>query len=196
VNTTFNIRLAKKEDTAAILAIYAHYVEHTAVSFEETVPSEAEFQQRILAVLQQAPWLVFEVDNTIVAYAYSSGHRGRPAYRYTRELSVYVNEEFQGKGIAAALYTTLLALLKAQGYANTVIGIALPNDRSIQFHEKMGYRQVGIYHNIGFKHGAYRDVGWWEMAIRDTAPDTVRMISQLSAEEWQNAIMLGLNKLH
>lgn len=197
MKTHYTIRLAEQRDVRPMLDIYAPFITHSPTSFEEVVPSEEEFWQRIQATLQEAPWLVCQRDDEVIGYAYASSHRVREAYRWTRELSAYIKEGFRGKNVATALYTTLLELLKLQGYANTLIGITLPNEASIRFHEKMGFSKIGVYHQIGFKHGRYHDVGWWELPIRTDAPGEIRSIDAIQqTTNWQTAIEKGVNQLH
>jgi len=161
------IRLATNKDIPAMLEIYAPYVINTAISFEKEVPSLEEFRQRVDQVLQEAPWMVYEINDTIVGYAYASTHRGRSAYRWNREVSAYVSETHQRKGVGRALYKEMFEILKKQGYLNLLAGITLPNPSSIAFHESMGFTPVGVYHGVGFKFGKIIDTGWWEMKIQD-----------------------------
>lgn len=188
----YTIRLAIQSDVPAMLAIYGPFVEHTYVSFETEVPTASAFWQRVQAVLAEAPWLVCTHEDQVIGYAYASAHRSRQAYQWNRELSVYVEEAWRGKGIATSLYSTLIELLKLQGYLNTLIGISLPNETSVRFHEKMGFRPVGIYHNIGFKKGRFCDVGWWELVIQNTSPKEIIPISICQKMNiWQEILLNG-----
>ena len=187
-----HIRLASPEDAPAIRAIYAPFIEDSFVSFETVVPSVAEMAARIAAVLAEAPWLVCTAGDEVAGYAYAGSHRARQAYQWNRELSVYLAEKWQGKGIARALYTTLIDLIRLQGYANALAGIALPNEASVRFHERLGFRPVGVYHHIGFKNGQFCDVGWWEMPIRETPPGRIFSIADLeNSEEWREVLLRG-----
>ncbi|MBN4081600.1 N-acetyltransferase [bacterium AH-315-C07] len=159
------IRLATREDGEAVLNIYQPYVENTHISFEQEVPSLDKFKNRIEATLSKFPWLVFEENGSIIGYAYACEHRSRVSYRWNAEVSVYLNSSFQGKGIATKLYSKLIELLKNQGYCNVLAGIVLPNDRSVQFHKKLGFTKVGIYINVGFKNGEWHDVLWMQMQV-------------------------------
>ena len=196
MKTNFKIQLAKKEDVNNMLQIYGPFILNTAVSFESTIPSEKEFWERIKKVLVEAPWLVCKSDNKVIAYAYASAHRSRAAYQWSRELSVYVHQDWRAKGIAKALYHSLIELLKLQGYRNTFIGITLPNIASVKFHEKMGYKAVGVYHKVGFKNGQYHDVGWWEMLINDEIPKAIKRPEDLKkSKAWEKAMASGLSKI-
>ena len=180
------IRLPTPADVTAMLGIYTPFVLDSAVSFETEVPSAAVFWGRIQEVLDEAPWLVAEIEGTIAGYAYASKHRSRSAYRWTRELSVYVGENYRKRGIGKALYSILIRLLQQQGYTNVLAGIALPNDPSVRFHESMGFRPIGIYHRVGYKFGAYQDVGWWELSICEEEPGDILALSRMvSGENWK-----------
>lgn len=192
----YTIRLAAQTDVPAMLAIYGPFVEHTSVSFETEIPGESEFWHRVQTVLKEAPWLVCTYENQVVGYAYASAHRSRQAYQWNRELSVYVKEAWRGRGIATALYSTLIELLKLQGYLNILIGISLPNETSVRFHEKMGFKPVGIYHSIGFKKGSFYDVGWWELVIQNTPPKAVNSISACQKMSlWKEILATGTSNL-
>jgi L-amino acid N-acyltransferase YncA len=161
------IRLAVSRDAARIAEIYAPAVEGSAISFEIEAPDAREVARRIGFVTQRTPWLVAERDGVVLGYAYGGQFRERPAYRWTVEVSAYVAPEAQGAGVARAMYTSLFAALAVQGYRNLIAGIALPNPASIRLHEAMGFVAAGVYHNVGYKLGAWRDVAWFERPIGD-----------------------------
>ncbi len=163
----WTIRDALAGDAAQILAIYAPYVTDTCVSFESEAPSLEEFTRRISESLKTYAYLVCEADGEIVGYAYASLYRARPAYRYSANTSVYIKRGFHRRGIGRALYEQLFDRLRARGFYTLVAGIALPNPASIALHRAMGFREVGVYHNIGYKHGAWRDVLRLELPLRD-----------------------------
>lgn len=164
------IRQARHEDAKAMLAIYRPFIEHTVVSLETVVPSEVEFAQRVDERQRTHEWLVAELDGTVIGYAYGSKHRARGAYRTSCEVSAYVADAAQGRGVARLLYERLLERLAELGYCNALAGIAMPNDTSVAFHLAMGFTLVGVYHHVGFKHGAWRDVAWYERILREGAP--------------------------
>lgn len=193
------IRLTEQKDTASILAIYEPFIKETPVSFEETVPTVEEFWLRIKNVLKYYPWLVCDIDGRIAGYAYATEHRKRAAYRWTKEVSVYVHPDIQRKGIANGLYTALIELLKLQGVTNVLAGITLPNEKSVKFHEHFGFTKIGIYTGTGYKMSQWHDVGWWEMKIgnqRDKPVSNLKNLSALSGTpEWNQAIEKGLKKI-
>jgi len=161
------IRSAHKIDAESILNIYAPFILQSATSFEVEVPTVDAFWQRIQKVQNESPWLVCEIDGAIAGYAYASAHRSRQAYQWSREVSVYIHTDFRQMGIARALYEALFGLLKLQGYRNAFAGIVFPNEASVAFHESMGFEKIGIYKGVGYKNGAWQDVGWWSLALDD-----------------------------
>lgn len=168
-------------DAAAVAAIYRPGVESSIASFEEIAPDATEMVQRIGAVLPRTPWLVAELDGAVVGYAYASIHRERAGYRWSVDISVYVAEGHQGRGIGRTLYDELIPLLRRQGYVNAYAGIALPNPASVALHEAVGMRRIGTYERIGFKFGAWHDVAWYGMRLADPdgQPDEPRSLTEI-----------------
>ena len=166
------IRFAELRDAPAIREIYAPYVLETPVSFEEVVPTEEEMVARIEAVRDRLPYLVCETDGIIAGYAYASDYRTRSAYRWTKELSVYVRIEYHRHKIGWALYHCLVRMLRIQGVKLLLAGITIPNSESVGFHEKFGFSKAAEYLANGFKQGKWHNVGWWQMVLNpsDEAP--------------------------
>ena len=160
------IRLAEGRDAPEIAAIYRPFCEESCVSFETEAPDAAEMASRIKRIRTRFPWLVCELDQGIAGYAYASAHRERAAYRWAVEVTVYVHADHRGRGIGRSLYTELFNRLREQGFFKAYAGILVPNPASQAFHEAMGFTPVGIYRKIGYKLGAWRDVGWWQLALR------------------------------
>ncbi|HQZ17636.1 MAG TPA: N-acetyltransferase family protein [Vicinamibacteria bacterium] len=165
--TDLVIRDARQDDARALLDIYAPFVTNTAVSFELTPPTAAEFEDRIASAQSQWAWLVAEREGEVAGYAYASAFRTRAAYRFTTETSAYVHPAHRGRGVAAALYRRLFEVLIAKGYCNAYAGIALPNDPSVAFHRSLGFTPVGVFHRGGWKFGRWHDISWWEKALND-----------------------------
>ncbi len=163
--TELRLRVATPADGAAIADVYAPYVSEGAVSFELTPPDSSEMRARVMRTLPQFPWLVAEEDGVVRGYAYASEHRSRLAYRWSVDVAIYMDESIHGRGVGRRLYTALFTVLRAQSYVNAYAGIALPNEASVGLHEAMGFKRLGIYRNVGFKSGAWRDVGWWALAL-------------------------------
>ena len=169
------LRPATSRDASAIATIYAPFVESGTVSFDSTAPDAAEMTGRIERTQQTHPWLVAEDDHgDVVGYAYATGFRGRDAYRFTAETSVYVSPTAQGRGVGSALALALLDALRASGYRTAVAVITLPNDPSIRMHERVGYREAGRLHAVGWKAGRWNDIGYWHLALGDGDPLEIR----------------------
>lgn len=166
------IRLATPSDGPALAEIYRPAVTDSATSFEIEPPDGAEMAQRIAHVLERTPWLVWVRDDVVLGYAYASMHRERPAYQWSVEVSAYVHQNAQRTGVARSLYTSLFAALINQGFRNAYAGVTLPNVASVGLHTTLGFTQVGVYHGIGYKFGAWHDVVWFERALgsRDINP--------------------------
>jgi phosphinothricin acetyltransferase len=189
------IRLATEGDAAAIAAIYAPVVERTAISFETEPPGIEEIGRRIRDTLAAHPWLVFERNGDVIGYAYASRHRARAAYQWSVDMSAYVDENFRRQGVGHALYLSLLAVLEAQGFVNAYAGIALPNPASVALHERVGFTPLGVYRGVGYKLGAWRDVGWWQRPLRrvDAAPSATRSLESLRGSgHWESLLARGL----
>ncbi len=152
-------------DAAACAAVYEPYVTDSVISLEEIPPGAAEFAQRIERITRTHPWLVAELDGDTVGFAYGSPHRERAAYRWAADVSVYLAARAQRRGIGTALYERLFELLEQQRIRTVCAGITLPNEASVGLHEALGFTPVAIYRNIGFKHGAWYDVGWWQRQL-------------------------------
>ena len=155
-----------ERDAEACRDIYAPYVRDTAVSFEEAVPSVEDFEGRIRKTTAAYPWIVMEVGGKVVGYAYASQHRPRAAYRWTAEVTVYIDSHHHRDGIGRRLYTELLGRLRRQGFRLAVAGITLPNPGSVGLHVAMGFEPVGVYERVGWKAGAWHDVGWWQLDLQ------------------------------
>ena len=158
------IRVATVDDAAQVLAIYAPIVEH--ISFEVEPPDVAEMGRRIAAVLAGHPWLVFEDADGVAGYAHAGAHKARPAYRWSVDVTIYNAERSRRRGVGRALYHELFSILRRQGFHMAYAGIALPNAGSVGLHEAMGFRPIGVYPQVGYKLGAWRDVGWWSLELQ------------------------------
>jgi phosphinothricin acetyltransferase len=161
------IRTATDSDAESILKIYAPYIEDTSYTFETEVPDIKSFQERISSYLQTWPWLVCDIGGVIAGYAYGSRHRERIAYQWSVECSVYIHDDFQRAGVGKALYTALIDILRLQGFRNLYAVINLPNEKSVAFHEKMGFVYFAVYRNVGYKLGRWKNVGWWQLQLND-----------------------------
>ena len=159
-------------DAAACVAIYAPFVEGSAVSFEHVAPDTPEFTARIERLLATHAFLVaHDDDGRIAGFAYGGPHRERAAYRWATEVSVYLDAAHRGQGLGTRLYAELLRSLVGRGYRVALAGITLPNDASVALHESCGFERIGVYPRIGWKAGAWRDVVWLAKQLAPDAQD-------------------------
>ena len=193
------IRLAEEQDVPGILEIYTPFILHTAVTFEETVPEEDTFWERIQLIMTELPFLVCEIDGRIAGYAYASGYRSRASYRWTKEVSVYVHPDFHRKKVAQALYTSLNEMVRYQGIADLLAIITVPNESSVAFHENFGYQRCGEFSKVGYKLDQWQNVGWFELFLQDKneAPkERILPLEEITGlPVFQEAIQKGLDKL-
>lgn len=166
------IRTAAVQDAPALLSIYAPYVLHTAITFEYEVPSVQEFEARIRHTLERYPYLVAEQDGEILGYAYAGPFHERAAYDWAVETSIYVNQEFKGRGIGGQLYAALETVLARQNILNLNACIAYPSTEdeyltkdSVRFHRHLGYRLVGEFYQCGYKFNRWYNMVWMEKHI-------------------------------
>jgi L-amino acid N-acyltransferase YncA len=162
-----SIRSATRRDAPAILSIYAPAVLTTPASFELHPPSKQEMEARIATTLESFPWLVLEDERGVVAYAYAGRFHPRPAYRWSVEVSVYVDADHHGRGAGRTLLHSLMEELDHRGFVNAFAGITAPNPPSVRLFEGAGFEQVAYFRDVGYKLGAWHDVGWWQKKLRD-----------------------------
>jgi L-amino acid N-acyltransferase YncA len=189
------IRLATGQDAAQIADIYAPIVTETVISFEVQPPTAGEMRQRIENTLERFPWLVYERRGRVAGYAYAGEHSPRAAYRWSVAVSAYVHEGERRTGVGRALYTSLFAALVSQGFYNAYAGITLPNPASVGLHEALGFRPVGVYRGVGYKLGAWHDVGWWQLSLQERVASPqppVTLPEACSSEGWDAALASGL----
>jgi phosphinothricin acetyltransferase len=155
------IRPAEAGDIPAITRIYAHAVQHGTASFEIEPPDEGEMARRLRALIDGGyPYLVAEqaADRAIAGYAYAGPYRSRPAYRWTVEDSIYVDSGLHGRGLGGGLLGSLIAEAQARGFRQMIAVIGDSNQAaSVALHHRAGFRLVGTFDNIGFKHGRWLD---------------------------------------
>jgi len=193
------IRLAEEQDVPGILEIYTPFILHTAVTFEETVPEEDSFWERIQLIMTELPFLVCEINGRIAGYAYASGYRTRASYRWTKEVSVYVHPDFYRRKVAHALYTSLNEMVRYQGIACLLAIITIPNEPSVAFHESFGYRKCAEFPKVGYKLNHWQNVGWFELFLQDEnkAPKyrIIPLDELIGLPVFREAIQKGLAKL-
>jgi L-amino acid N-acyltransferase YncA len=167
------VRLADAaRDAQRIAEIYRPYVTDTIISFEELAPDAAEMSQRMTKVLAWAPWLVAEdLSGRVIGYAYGARHRERAGYRWSVDISVYVDAALQRRGVGRALYGELIPILRRQRFVNAYAGIGLPNPASVAIHQAIGMRLIGTYEKVGWKLGRWVDVAWYGMGLTEPPLD-------------------------
>lgn len=163
------IRIARAADAEAIHSIYAPTISGTAITFETQLPGTEAMRERILARLKHYPWLVWETDGKVLAYAYATRFRERAAYDWIAETSIYVHENARRRGIARKLYAALLDVMRLQGINQAVGVITLPGEISVALHEAMGFAPAGVWRQAGYKLDQWWDVGVWQKELQPAA---------------------------
>lgn len=158
------VRAATEADASALAAIYAPYVTDTAISFDESPPDAEEMWAR---VERSHDWLVAEADGVVLGYAYAGPFHGRAAYRWSVEVSIYLAADARRRGIGSRLLDELLARVREAGFVQAFAGIALPNPASQGLFESRGFRAAARYDAVGYKGGAWHDVGWWQLQLTE-----------------------------
>jgi phosphinothricin acetyltransferase len=161
------VRDATAADADACAAVYAPYVRDTAITFELDPPSAAEMGHRIAAAQERHAWVVLEDAGRVAGYAYGGPYKERPAYRWSCEVSVYLEQGRRRGGAGRALYEALFERLVARGYRTAVAGMTLPNPASEGLHRALGFQPVGVWRRIGWKHGAWHDVAWTQKTLAE-----------------------------
>lgn len=171
-NSEFAVRNATLADVDRVLEIYDYYVKNTAITFEYTTPSIEEFEKRMEKIMQRYPYFVVLKNGRIEGYAYANAFVARAAYDWSCELTIYIDNNVQKCGMGRLLYETLETELKKMGILNLYACISYPkgNDRyltknSADFHEHLGFRKVGEFHNCGYKFGHWYNMIWMEKII-------------------------------
>lgn len=159
------IRPVENADAAALCDLYNHYIARSIVTFEEEPVSVDDFVYRIATIVESYPWLVYEEDGRIGGYVYAAPWKLRNAYRFSAETTVYLDEDFHGKGIGTALYEALFDELRERDIHAVMAGIALPNDASVALHEKVGFVKVAHFKEVGWKFNKWIDVAYWERTL-------------------------------
>jgi L-amino acid N-acyltransferase YncA len=180
-------RLAQFADAPAIQGIYAPVVRDTAISFEYEPPGVDEIARRMRKVMASRPWLVYEAERQVLGYAYANTFRERAAYDWGPEVSIYVRDDAQGRGIGRELYATLFDLLRALNYCQVWAGATYPNESSERLHKAMGFELVGRFPAAGYKFGKWHDTVFWRLALRDfpaEAPAIGNINELIQTAEW------------
>ena len=159
------IRTVRPDDAQDIASIYNDYIEHTTITFETTPVSTVEMRERIATISAQYPYFVYEESGKTIGYCYASTWKKREAYRHTVESTVYIETAFQGRGIGEMLMRRLIDELKTASFHAVIACITVPNPASVHLHEKLGFRRVSEFKEVGYKFGQWLDVGDWELIL-------------------------------
>jgi len=192
------IRLIREADVTAVWNIYNYYVENTIISFEYEKPGLEEYAQRISINTEKYPWLVCLCDNKVIGFAYGTTHRYRTAYQWSPESTIYLHPDFHTKGIGRILYETLFSLLKVQGYYNVFAGVALPNEKSVSFHQALGFEDIGVFKKVGYKHGNWHDTHWFQLNLNEydlNPPEPKNLEEVKKLEIFQSVLVLANNRI-
>ncbi|MHC5024688.1 MAG: GNAT family N-acetyltransferase [Planctomycetota bacterium] len=175
------IRLAVSADLAGIRCISNWAAEHTAANFAVEPETPEQWSEDWAETHAMYPWVVADHDGRVIGFAKAGPHRGRCAYTWTAEVTVYVDSQYHGRGIGRLLYGALIPILRAQGYRTLLAGITLPNPASVRLHESFGFRRAGLFEKVGWKFGRFHDVSYWEAFLDDTSspPRPVRPVSEV-----------------
>lgn len=175
-------RLAEKKDAAALLAVYAPYVENTVVSFEYTPPTAEEFAARIAELEGHLPWIIAEHQGKVLGYVCAHPYASREAYQWSIETSIYLSPEVQRLGVGRRLYDALFELLALQGYTDAWAIISQPNPGSEAFHKAYGFAFCGELAHIGYKQGQWLGVTNWHKSVipGDAPPQPLRRLGELN----------------
>jgi len=161
-----SIRPARLDDLPRLGAIYGHYVEHSAATFDLEPRDEAALRAWFDAYPGGPHRLVvLETDEGIQGYASSGRFKTRPAYDISVEISVYLAPDARGHRYGSRLLEHLLDVLPGEGLHRAYAGVALPNPASCALFESHGFTRVGLFSEVGYKHGRYWDVAWYERPL-------------------------------
>lgn len=190
-----SLRFATLEDAEALLVIYAPYIDQP-VTFEYEVPPVEEFRQRIVERIGFYPYLILEENGTALGYAYASRYKTRPGYQWDVELSIYIDQNYHGRGAGRTLLTALLELLKLQGVRNAFSIVSMPNVGSMRLHRKLDFRVVGIQYRAGYKCGEWHDVLIFQKELGDFEgePQSITPVSALESDVIEAALARALNR--
>ncbi len=161
------IRPIRENDAKSIADIYNYYIKNTVITFENDMVSEAEIKKRIKEITANLPWIVYESNNEVIGYAYASNWKSRCAYKNSVEATIYLKYNKKEKGVGTLLYNELLKRIKAKKFHTVIGGIALPNEASIALHEKLGFKKVAHFKEVGYKFDKWIDVAYWQLILNN-----------------------------
>lgn len=183
-------RMVDVADTEEILEIYKPYVTNTVITFEYDVPSIEEFKSRIEDISSQYPYIVCTYKDKIVGYAYAHKYAERAAYQWDVEASIYLDMNYKSLGIGKILYKKMIDILKLQNVQNVYACVTSANEKSIKFHQKLGFEFIGVFKDTGYKFDKWYDVTWFGMSIndKDGKPKELKSIKEVDFKDILNIL--------
>lgn len=161
------IRKMTLSDVAAIVRIYAYYVKNTVITFDTEVPSEEEMSQRLAPIIEHMPAWVCEEDGQLAGYCYAHEWKTKKAYNTTVETTIYLHPDHTGKGYGRLLMDCLINDCRGRSLHALVACITIPNESSVKLHEKLGFREVSCFREVGRKFGQWLDVADYELILNE-----------------------------
>ena len=159
------IRNVKTCDAKDIALIYNYYIEISTITFETEPVSVEEMAARIADISEKYPYFVYEESGKVAGYCYVTSWKKKAAYNKTVESTIYIDKDFQGKGIGRALVNKLINELREKSFHAVIACITIPNPTSVKLHEELGFRQVSEFKEVGYKFEKWLDVGDWELIL-------------------------------
>ena len=159
------IREVRPDDAAQIAGIYNRYILETTISFETQPLSAEDMRKRIEEISSNFPYFVAESDGKIIGYCYAHPWKERAAYCKTLETTIYLASEAKGKGLGARLMTQLIKECRNRGYHVLIACITAENEESCRFHERLGFKKVSHFEQVGQKFGRWLDVADYELIL-------------------------------
>lgn len=160
------IREVRREDTTAIAAIYNHYIANTTITFETKAVDGAEMARRIDDISSTYPYLVCEDGGRLAGYCYVHQWKGKAAYDATAEVTIYLDPECRGRRIGSALMDSLIGECRKRGFHALIACITVPNDPSVKFHERYGFKRVSYFPEVGRKFGKWLDIHDFQLILK------------------------------
>lgn len=177
------IRFVKDSDLREVLDIYQYYIKNTDITFDYEVPLLPAFKDSLQETMMSMPFLVAVEENQVVGYAYANKFKGKKAYDWAVETTIYIDHKCTHQGIGVKLYDALFSILKELGYCRCYACITYPNPGSIAFHQKFGFEEVGMFHRSGYKFGRWIDMIYMELSLQETDdPQPPKSIHEIDFE--------------
>lgn len=160
------IRPLEEKDIPQILDIYNWYIENTVITFEEETLALDDFTNRVHGICETYPFIVLEEDNQVVGYAYLDVFNTREAYRYTTDLSIYLDHEVRGKGYGSMLMKEIISIARKEGFINIMSLITEGNAASEKIHEKFGFEKMSLFPQLGYKFNTWLSVSYYQLQLK------------------------------